>query len=145
MKRTLLTLFLAGLLIAACTSAGSTSLVGTWRLVSYGPKDAPSPAVSDANASLTFGKDSSVGGSGGCNSLGGSYEVDGEQINFSEITMTLMACDDTRMAQEGVVTQVLTGTAQYEIEGNKLTLTNDDQVLVFTSAPGSYPASYPYQ
>jgi heat shock protein HslJ len=42
-----------------------------------------------------------------------------------------MACDDSRMAQEGVVTQVLSGTAQYKIEDNTLTLMNNDMVLVF--------------
>jgi heat shock protein HslJ len=50
-----------------------------------------------------------------------------------------MACEDERMAQEGVVTQVLTGTAEYEINGNTLTLTNNDLVLVFTAASTSYP------
>jgi heat shock protein HslJ len=74
-----------------------------------------------------------------CNSLGGTYKVNGDEITFSEITSTLMACEDERMAQEGVVTQVLTGTAEYEINGNTLTLTNNDLVLVFTAASTSYP------
>jgi heat shock protein HslJ len=95
--------------------------------------------VTDARAKLTFGKDGTVGGSGGCNSLGGTYKVDGSQITFSDITSTLMACDDVRMAQESAVTQVLSGTATYEIDGNTLTLTNNDMVLVFTSASNSYP------
>ncbi|MGE5644055.1 MAG: META domain-containing protein, partial [Byssovorax cruenta] len=75
-----------------------------------------------------------VSGSGGCNSLGGSYETDGSQITFNEITSTLMACDDARMAQESAVTQVLADTAEYAIDGTTLTLTNGDTVLVFTAA-----------
>jgi heat shock protein HslJ len=43
-----------------------------------------------------------------------------------------MACDDPRMAQEDAVQQVLTDTATFKIEGNTLTLTNNDMVLVLT-------------
>jgi heat shock protein HslJ len=122
------------LLITACASGKSATLAGTWKLTAYGPKDSPSPAVPDADATLSFGNDGSVSGSGGCNSLGGTYETDGSQITFNEITSTLMACDDARMAQESAVTQVLAGTAEYAIDGNTLTLTSDDMVLVFTAA-----------
>ena len=137
MKKYLLILLLISLVMSACAAPTSSSLVGTWQLTAYGPTDALTPAVTDAEASLTFGTGGSVGGSGGCNSLGGVYEVNGNQITFSEITSTLMACEDPRMAQEGFVTQVLTGTAEFEIENNTLTLTNNDQVLVFTAV--SYP------
>lgn len=138
MRRYLLILLFASILISACASQ-PPSLIGTWKLTAYGPMDAPTPAVTDADATLTFGNDGTVGGSGGCNSLGGTYEVDGDQITFSDMTSTLMACDDARMAQEGAVIQVLTGTAQYDIEGKTLTLTNNDMVLVFTAASSSYP------
>jgi heat shock protein HslJ len=47
-----------------------------------------------------------------------------------------MLCE-LRMDQETAVYQVLTDTATYTIEGNTLTLTNNDMVLVFTR--GSYP------
>ena len=134
MKRYLISLALLGLIVAACTSGTSATLAGTWKLTAYGPKDAPSPAVPDAEATLSFGNDGTVGGNGGCNSLGGTYEVDGNQITFHDITSTLMACDDARMAQESAVTQVLAGTADYEIKDNTLTLTNSDTVLTFTSA-----------
>jgi heat shock protein HslJ len=69
--------------------------------------------------------------------------VSGTQITFSDIISTLMACDDARMAQEGIVTKVLTGTAKYEIKDRTLTLTNGDTVLIFT-ADGSYPAPSAY-
>jgi len=136
MKKYLLILLIMSLVVSACTPQTS-SLVGTWKLTAHGPTDALTPAVTDAEATLTFGDDGIVGGSGGCNSLGGIYEVNGSQITFSEITSTLMACEDPRMAQEAFVTQVLSGTAEFEIENNTLTLTNNDKVLVFTAA--SYP------
>jgi len=131
MKRTLIMLLFLSLIVVACASGKSATLAGTWKLTAYGPKDSPSPAVPDAEATLSFGNDGTVGGSGGCNSLGGTYEGDGNQITFHDITSTLMACDDARMAQESTVNQVLTGTADYVIDGNTLTLTNNDTVLVF--------------
>jgi putative lipoprotein len=82
---------------------------------------------------LTFDGKGNVTGNGGCNSLGGKYSVDGDQITFTDITSTLMACDDARMAQESAVTQVLSGTTEYEIKDNTLTLTNGDSVLIFSA------------
>jgi heat shock protein HslJ len=92
-------------------------------------------SVPDADATLTFGEDGIVSGSGGCNSLGGEYEVNNQTITFSNVTSTLMACDEPRMAQEGAVTQVLSSTAEFEIDGNTLTIVGDGIALVLTSVP----------
>ena len=145
MKRILLILIFLSLLLSACGAGQTASLIGTWKLSAYGPKETPTPAVIGGEATLTFENNGSVTGNGGCNSLGGTYKADDKKITFSEITSTLMACDDSRMAQESAVAQVLSGTATYEIKANKLTLTNGDTVLIFTSASGSYPgpSSYP--
>ena len=133
MKKISLLLLLMCVLVSACAKEGTGSVVGTWKLTAYGPKDAPTPAVIDSEAALTFDDQGGVTGSGGCNSLGGAYEVDGDQITFRDVTSTLMACDDARMAQESAVSQVLSGTAEYEIHGHTLTLTNGDISLVFTA------------
>lgn len=134
MKKLLLLLLALSLLITACAKEESAPLTGTWKLTAYGPKETPTPAVVDSEAALTFDGKDGVTGSGGCNSLGGKYKVDGNQITFSDVTSTLMACDDERMAQESAVTQVLSGTADYEINDNTLTMTSGDTVLVFTAA-----------
>ena len=133
MKRYLLLFVLLSLLISGCASRQAAPLERTWKLTAYGPKDTPTPAVTDAEATLTFDGKGNVTGNGGCNSLGGTYKVDGNQITFSDVISTLMACDDERMAQEGAVTQVLSGTAGYAIEDNTLTLTDQDNVLIFTA------------
>jgi len=132
-KKYLITLLIICLAISACTAKneGSTaSLIGSWKLTSYSRADVLTPAVTDTEAGLTFKNDGTVTGSSGCNGFGGSYTVEDDKITFSEITSTLMACDDARMAQEGAVHQVLTDTATFKIEGNTLTLTNNDVVLV---------------
>jgi heat shock protein HslJ len=126
------------LLLSACAakSSGAAALQGTWTLVSYGSLEELTPAVADSNAALAFGDDGTVSGSGGCNSLGGEYEVTGNEITFGEITSTLMACEEPRMAQESFVTQVLSGTAQFEATDETLTITNNDKVLVFSKVEG---------
>jgi heat shock protein HslJ len=132
-KKYLITLLIICLAISACTAkneGSAASLIGSWKLTSYSRADVLTPAVTDTEAGLTFKDDGTVTGSSGCNGLGGSYTVEDDKITFSEITSTLMACDDPRMAQEGAVHQVLTDTATFKIEGNTLTLTNNDVVLV---------------
>ena len=122
------------IILTACTTR-ATSLIGTWKLVSYGPPDSMTAAIPDADATLTFGEDGTVGGSGGCNSLGGEYEVTANTITFSDLTSTLMACEEPLMAQEGAVTQVLSGTADFELNDQTLTIVGDGMTLVFTSVP----------
>lgn len=119
--------------MSACTAKPSpASLTGSWKLTSYGPANAPTPAVAGTEAGLTFKEDGTVTGNLGCNGFGGNYTVEGDKVTFKDIVSTLMACDDPRMAQEEAVHKVLTDTATFKIEGNTLTLTNNDMVLVLT-------------
>jgi len=130
-KKYLLILFVISLAISACIAKQpSASLAGSWKLISYGTASAPTPAVANVEAGLTFKEDGTVTGNSGCNGFGGSYTVDGDRVAFKDIVSTLMACDDPRMAQEEAVHKVLTDTAAFKIEGNTLTLTNNDMVLV---------------
>ena len=133
MKKYLILLFVLSLAISACAAGDpSEALIGTWTLTSYGPADAPVPAIEDSGAQLIFNEDGTLGGNSGCNGFGGDYTVEGNEITFGEIVSTLMACEDPRMEQEEAVHQVLTDTATFEINGNTLTLTNNDMVLVLT-------------
>ena len=134
MRKKLYLLLLCVLWLSACgaNSPESPSLQGAWKLVEYGSAGSMTPAVEDAVATLSFGDDGTVTGSGGCNSLGGDYEVKGDEITFGPIVSTLMACGDPRDSQERFVTQVLTDSVQYELEDGTLTITNNDRVLVFS-------------
>jgi putative lipoprotein len=137
MKKFLLVILLISLAVSACTAEpgqgapqDSDSLLGAWNLTAHGPVNAPVPAVEGVEAGLTFNEDGTVSGTSGCNGLGGDYSVEGNQITFGEFVSTLMACDDPIMAQEEVAHKVLTGTAIYAIEGDRLTITKDSNVLV---------------
>lgn len=139
MKKYLLTLLVLSLAISACTAGdgGAASLIGSWKLTATGPANSPTPAVPGTEAGITFNNDGTVSGNSGCNGFGGNYKVEGDQVTFDQITSTLMACDEPRMTQEEAVHRVLTDTATYKIQGNTMTLTNNDMALIFTKA--SYP------
>jgi heat shock protein HslJ len=132
MKKYIPILLVIILILSACTSQTS-QLSGKWKLIAYGPLESMTPAIKDVDASLTFGDDGTVTGSGGCNSLGGKYDVKDKQITFEEVTSTLMACDEAVMTQEAIVTQVLTNTAEFEIEDQTLAITNNGMVLVLSA------------
>ena len=141
MKKVLLLLLLASLLFSAC-SAEDKSLVGTWNLTSFGPQGSPTQAVSGNQAYITFSEDGTVSGNSGCNGFGGEYKVEGDQITFSALVSTLMACDEPLMAQEGAMYKVLADTSAYNIEGGTLTISKDGTVLIFAAGQAqsySYP------
>jgi heat shock protein HslJ len=121
------------LLLAACGGASSALTGVTWKLVSYGPPGAEQDAVADVPTSLVFGDDGQVSGSMGCNSFGGEYKVEGNQITFGPLVSTLMACDEPIMNQESAVLKIFTGTVDYQVDGTTLTITGaDGSVATFT-------------
>lgn len=136
MKKYLLTLLILSLAISACSAQRSeepaASLIGAWKLTSYGPASSPTPAAEDTEAGLTFNEDGTVAGNSGCNGFGGNYTVEGDQITFSEIVSTLIACEEPLMSQEEAVLKVLTDVTSYRIEGDTLRLTNNELVLNLT-------------
>jgi heat shock protein HslJ len=133
MKKYLLILFIVSLAMTACAAENSAdALLGAWVLESYGTVGSLSPAVPDTEAGITFNEDGTLGGNSGCNGFGGNYTVEGNQVNFSEIVSTLMFCDEPIGGQEEAFFQVLTDTAMYNVDGDTLTITNNDRALVFT-------------
>ena len=122
-------------MLTACSGNASTSLVGDWKLVSYGSSTNPTPADPNTDTSLTFGSNGTLNGNVGCNSFSGDYKVNGSTITFGPITSTMMACADPMMEQEGVVFNVFTNSATFNIDGNILTATSADgtSAVVFTN------------
>lgn len=110
--------------------AGSVSqtsaLVGPrWRLVEL--EGQPSIAGGGAREPhLVFSRSDDVdrvGGATGCNSMGGTYEVDGDRIRFVELISTKMACvEEDRMRQEARFLGALQLADRYAISGDTLTL-----------------------
>ena len=92
---------------------------------------------------ITFGEDSrivyiqfnpeakSVNGHAGCNRFFGSYEEPkAGQLSFSGMGATKMACPDNEMELEDMFLSNLNKVNAYKIDGNKLELLHNDNVLM---------------
>ena len=71
----------------------------------------------------------------GCNTGGGSYAVDGENISFGDIVTTKMACLGPAMQVENAVLQVLsTDGLTFSIDASVLTISAGDVGLQFSAS-----------
>ncbi len=125
-KSLLLLMLLIGTLLAACAGSASNELLGDWKLVSYGSTSNPTPAAPNVDTSLTFDSDGRVGGSVGCNSFGGDYKAGKDTITFGAIAATEMACEEPLMQQEAAIFNIFSGSTNFKVEDNTLTITATD-------------------
>jgi uncharacterized lipoprotein YbaY len=134
---------LGGLLGVAVSGAEAsepqTALANTsWRLVSYGPLDAPVAAVAESPATVTFDSEGNVNGSAGCNLFGGSYQAAAGRITFGQVVSTLRICEGEALAaQERALLGALTGAARYAIEAGRLRIFSSDGAAALTLEPGA--------
>jgi heat shock protein HslJ len=113
-----------------------------WRLVSLGTPGAETPLVEGSMITLLLA-DGQAGGSGGCNSYGGTFEVDDGNVSFDGITRTLKACADERVTeQEQRYFQALESAESYKLEGNLLRISYDNGagMMVFETPLPAGPA-----
>lgn len=110
-------------LVIACGSASGAPrdpLAGTqWQVVRIGGAD----RISGTELSLSFAE-GQAGGHSGCNSFGGSYEIEGDRLVFRELTLTLMACMEPEgvMDQEAAYLDALNSTERFEIRNGSMVL-----------------------
>jgi heat shock protein HslJ len=114
-------------LLAACTPSDTSGFENThWSLVSFGPAGAEKPVVEGSGITL-LANNGKVGGFGGCNSYGGAYEINRDQLSFHNINSTLMACvDEQVMQQEQRYFEALQSAGTFEVKDNRLTITYDN-------------------
>ena len=127
---------LVALLLAACTGAGATSTPQ--------PSKAPPAAqarqglegrtflstaidgralVAGSRVRLAFAA-GRIGASAGCNSMGGTYAIDGDLLVAGQLATTEMACDPALMEQDQWLAGLL-GGATIALQGDVLTLAAD--------------------
>jgi len=78
--------------------------------------------AADVTATLQFGEDGQVSGSGGCNTYGGPYTVKGHQIDIGPLISTRMACPTAQTAVETVFLGGLEEVVSWKVGGGRLTL-----------------------
>ena len=106
----------------SCVSeTNNVSLTGTsWKLVELDSE----PATSGAGGKkpfLSFTEDGKVSGFAGCNRFTGGFQSDDDELSFSPLASTRMACAEG-MEQENRFLAMLAEVQRYSIHGNDLAL-----------------------
>lgn len=139
MKRWLVaSALLAGiLLLGACAAAAAPGLENTkWKLVSFGPSATPTPVLPGADVTLQFAAGGQVTGSSGCNSFGGQYKLNGNNISFDQLISTLRACVDPNVnQQEQRYLDALNSTGKVELTTSSLKIWYDNGNSVLNLTP----------
>ncbi len=86
----------------------------------------PSEKLKDPNFILK--QENKIVGFSGCNRFSGTYQIKGDTINFSQIDMMQMTCQETMQTQQAFIS-VLQKTTHYKIQDKKLQLFNNAQAL----------------
>ncbi len=119
--------------VIAVFHAQSQALAGTaWEVISYNNgKQAVTSVLNGTTLTSEFGKDGTLSGSSGCNTYGGSYKVDGNQISIGRLASTKMYCMEPAgvMEQETQFLLALEFSATYSVEGNSLVLRTPTNAL----------------
>lgn len=104
---------------------------GLWILEAIADGDAVSSLPTGVKSTLRFEDNGEFTASPGCNSGGGQYTVEGDNITFGSMAMTAMGCPGDRSEVESTVVSVLQGDVTYAIDGSSLTLTNGGTALTY--------------
>lgn len=111
-------------LLAGCASGSgdmASPLAGNWRLDSLG--GVALRADGPRAASVEFGPQGRLMGSGGCNRLAGSYSQSGSSLTIGPVASTRMACPDPVATQnETAFLAALQAVASYRYEAGRLIL-----------------------
>jgi heat shock protein HslJ len=105
-------------------------LEGTaWQLAADSPLGV---ALAGVGVTARF-EDGAVSGNSGCNTYNGPYEVDGQDLTIGpDLATTEMACPAPQMAVERAYLTRLPKVASYAIDGDTLTLADEDGKTLLT-------------
>ena len=102
--------------------AGDAPLENTyWKLTSLGAAAVRAAPKQREAHFILHPADRRVSGSGGCNSIAGSYELNGDRLTFGRIASTRMACVES-MDTESRFLAVLQQASRARIAGQRLEL-----------------------
>ena len=126
MKRTILFVVVATLILSACSPTPNVDLGGKWKLISYGDAVNPIPALPNVDTTIQF-ENGQVSGNLGCNGFGGEYKLKGDKIIFGSLVSTMMYCEETSVQEQGVLTVFADGVElTLSMNGNALSIASPD-------------------
>jgi heat shock protein HslJ len=90
-----------------------------WTLVSYGDPAAPTPVLTTAPVTILF-NEQGVSGSAGCNTYGGFFEFNVNNLVLTNLVSTMIACEDQNaMTQESAYLAALNTVTSFETTGDQ--------------------------
>lgn len=124
-------------------STDRRALAGSdWRLVSFGPSGAEAGLIAGTSVTLKFGEDGRAGGSTGCNSYSGTYQVRGDMITFGRLISIKRAClDQNANQQEQRYLSALESASRFRLSSKRLMIfySGGRSVLSFGKDSSSAP------
>ncbi|ART81941.1 hypothetical protein CBP31_04280 [Oceanisphaera profunda] len=104
-----------------------------WQVTNLNGEDVSVPAgvEGDSEGSLNFGDDGRVFGRAFCNSVNGSYQLQGDQLSTSQLAGTMMMCTDAQMKNERTMLDVLGHAKRIEFNasGELIVFAEDGRTL----------------
>jgi heat shock protein HslJ len=119
----------AALSLAGCGPTASASLGGR-AFLSTAVTDGGQPKnlVPGTRVRLGFA-DANITASAGCNTIGGTYRIDGGRLVVASLGMTDMGCDPDRQAQDQWLIALLNAGPAVQLTGDELVLQGDGKLL----------------
>ena len=87
------------------------------------------PLVPNTRIRLTFSDSNGLSANAGCNTIGGTYAIDGDRLVLSGASMTEMGCQPQLMAQDDWLIAILGSSPRFTLVGDALTLFSGDTVI----------------
>jgi heat shock protein HslJ len=125
------------IVLSACSGGAGADLNGR-EFLSTSVDGAPRPLVAGTQIRLSFA-DGQIGASAGCNSMGGTYRLEGNILVFDGGSMTEMGCDEARHAQDDWLSSFLASRPTLTLAGNQLTLVGDGTTIAFVDREVAEP------
>jgi heat shock protein HslJ len=137
MRKILLAALVLAVLLAACADPGEEAAADptteSWILEAGTLDGADIPIVDGFPVTLIFDEpEGTAGGKSACNQWFGGYTLSGNELTFSDIGQTMMACvDEGVMESEEAFTAALALVEIFTLEGNELNLSGEGVDLLF--------------
>ena len=116
--------------VAGARKPNAPPLIDTrWVLVKLRGEATSSGAGGKAPSFTFTAEEQRFSGFAGCNQMTGGYQLDGDELSFSNIAMTMRACPEG-MDLERELSKALEETRRYEISADALRLHREDGTIV---------------
>jgi heat shock protein HslJ len=113
-------------------------IVGEWHVTSISTGDAIVSVPAGVDPVLVFGRDGSLGVTGLCNTIGSSWELDGDHLEIAPARSTAMACESTELMEtEAAIGAALDRVDTVAVTPDSMTAFDEDGLIVFDARTDS--------